>query len=461
MAEGWKVWEGTTVDGRFCLEEYMGGSGHSAVFRTQFENSPAVIKFVPPSAPFVALANTSWDSAARLSHPHLLQLIRHGRCRLGDRELLYVVLEAADEDLAQAVKDQALPPEEVQEFLPAVLEALDYLHRAGFAHAALKPSNILAVRDQLKLSPDAIRPLGTSGSGAEASPFNAPELATEEFTTASDVWSLGATIAKVLTGHPPDVVNPGKAVPDSVVDPLRTIVTHCLVSSPKERWSVAQVQQALRPAGAPAPEAAAKPSAAQLERVASLTAKPDPDATIPERTFQDQPSSNLRRFWIPAIALALIVLAIYGASVLTHRESPNPAPAPNAAADASPPPGKAVHPTSSDPAVPSGAAKATGYNPGSIRNKVMPDVSPSARATIQGRIRVVVEAEVDEMGKVTGTKLMAHGPSQYFATHALAAARKFTFEPAQSDGQAVPSQWDLHFTYSRHGTTVDARNEHK
>ena len=34
MSEAWKRWEGRTVDGRFPLQRYLGGSGHSAVFLT-------------------------------------------------------------------------------------------------------------------------------------------------------------------------------------------------------------------------------------------------------------------------------------------------------------------------------------------------------------------------------------------------------------------------------------------
>jgi serine/threonine-protein kinase len=467
MAEGWKVWEGTTVDGRFRLEEYLGGSGHSAVFRTQFESAPAVIKFVPASAAFVALAGPAWDSAARLSHLHLLRLLIHGTCRLGDTELLYVVTEAADEDLGQAIQGQAIPPGEVQDFLPAVLDALDYLHHAGFAHAALKPANILAVRDELKLSTDSIRPLGTLANESEPSSFNPPELLKGRFTSASDVWSLGATLLNVLTGRPPDVANLEKAVPESVPDPLNTIVTRCLAPSAGERWSLARIRDALRPPDVPASEAvSAKQPAAIAERPGSAPATAGLDATaVLERAVaQDHVpgSSGLRRLWIPAISFALILLAIYGASVLTHRGSSKPAPVPNATADATSATVKAPTPApSSDPAVPRGIEKTTGYSPGSIRNKAIPDVSPSARATIQGRIRVMVEAQVDQSGNVTEAKLTKPGPSQYFASHALAAARKFTFDPAQSDGQPVSSRWDLHFTFSRHGTTVDARNVHK
>ena len=45
--EAWKTWEGRTVDGKFPLRRWLGGSDHSAVFLTDLGGSQkAVIKLI-------------------------------------------------------------------------------------------------------------------------------------------------------------------------------------------------------------------------------------------------------------------------------------------------------------------------------------------------------------------------------------------------------------------------------
>jgi TonB family protein len=85
---------------------------------------------------------------------------------------------------------------------------------------------------------------------------------------------------------------------------------------------------------------------------------------------------------------------------------------------------------------------------------VLPDVSRSARNTIQGKIRVSVRVDVDPSGKITSAKLTSPGPSQYFARMALQAARRWEFKPPQVNGQTTPSAWLLRFRFGRSATEV-------
>jgi TonB family protein len=91
---------------------------------------------------------------------------------------------------------------------------------------------------------------------------------------------------------------------------------------------------------------------------------------------------------------------------------------------------------------------------GAVLQQVLPRVSPSARNTIEGKIRVVVRVEVDPSGNVTDAKLVSAGPSKYFARLALESARGWKFTPAQVRGQAVASQWVLRFGFRRTDTEV-------
>jgi TonB family protein len=86
---------------------------------------------------------------------------------------------------------------------------------------------------------------------------------------------------------------------------------------------------------------------------------------------------------------------------------------------------------------------------GAVLQQVLPDISRSAQSTITGRIKVNVQVTVDASGKVTQAKLTSAGPSKYFAGQALSAARRWTFDPPQVDGQKKNSEWLLRFQFAK------------
>src|ERR1700730_11996929 len=193
MSEAWKTWEGQAVDG-FPLRQYLGGSDHSAVYLTQLNSSgeqKAAIKFIPADASANAQL-AKWRAAGELTHPYLLQLIRVGRWEFGGTNFLYVVMEYAEENLSESLPQRALEPDEVRPVLESALDALTHLHAQGLAHTRIKPGNILATGDQLKLSSDTLSEIGTARAATPPPGiYAAPESATASVSAAADVWSLG------------------------------------------------------------------------------------------------------------------------------------------------------------------------------------------------------------------------------------------------------------------------------
>jgi len=135
MSESWKQWEGQIVDARFLLRRYLGGSEHSSVFLTErgIPQQKVAIKFIQLDAPDAELQLFRWKHAATLSHPHLLRVFESGRCHLGDFDLLYVVMEYAEENLSQFLPQRPLTPAEARDVITPALQALAFLHGEGCA----------------------------------------------------------------------------------------------------------------------------------------------------------------------------------------------------------------------------------------------------------------------------------------------------------------------------------------
>lgn len=283
MSESWKEWEGQVVDARFLLREYLGGSEHSAVFLTQRGTPPqrAAIKFVQVDEPDAELQLFRWKHAHELSHPHLLRTFESGRCRLSDFELLYVVMEYAAENLSQFLPQRPLTPAEARDVLTPTLQALAFLHGEGLVHGHVRPSNILAIDDQLKLSSDGIFSIDEHAEQSHlpaaepqqsifpaglrhASPYDPPEVAKGIISPAGDVWSLGITLVEALTQRLPSPVSGSQdpIVPDTLPAIFLDITRHCLHRDPQRRWTVEEIAARLNPASVVPSGSAAKPTSA-------------------------------------------------------------------------------------------------------------------------------------------------------------------------------------------------------
>jgi eukaryotic-like serine/threonine-protein kinase len=223
--ELWKQWEGQSLDSVFTLERCTGGSSRGAVFETLFQGRPAVIKIVPGTPESIDALVASWKKAASLSHRTLVETLASGGAVLGDMRCAYVVMERADENLAEVLAERLLTPVETRDMVFPVLGALHYLHANGFAHGRLKPSNIMAFGEQLKISSDSLVPGGD---------------------TAADCRAIGVLLEEVLDA------DQNSRLPE----PFAEIAKNCLMPDPAGRWNIARIEAYLR--GEPEPAARAR-----------------------------------------------------------------------------------------------------------------------------------------------------------------------------------------------------------
>jgi TonB family protein len=89
-----------------------------------------------------------------------------------------------------------------------------------------------------------------------------------------------------------------------------------------------------------------------------------------------------------------------------------------------------------------------------VARRVLPEIPAKAQATIRGTVRIRVKVEVDGSGNVTGAALDGTSSGRYFEPYALAAARKWKFEPGNA------GDWMLRFVLRRSGTEAQASRSH-
>jgi serine/threonine protein kinase len=281
-----KKWQGQVVDAKFLLAEYLGGPNNSAVFVTQFgDKNPqkAAIKLLPADPASAERQLSLWRRAAQLAHPNLTSLFQFGRCMFQNTDMLYVVMEYQEENLAQILPQRPLTPVEARGLLEPVLGALAYFHSQGLAHGRIKPANILATGDQIKLSSDTIGPIGEPRSSLEeATAYDAPESATAPLSSVADVWSLGVTLVEALTLRVPTLQNAEHILPDSLPSPFLEIARHSLRIDPASRWTIAEIAACLNPNSAKlaTPSSAASPTAPSAVSPASISATPPKASSV-------------------------------------------------------------------------------------------------------------------------------------------------------------------------------------
>src|SRR6202046_731463 len=250
---------GQVIDGKFRLGEFVGGEDGRSVFLTDCDSPDvrkAAIKLVPADSPEAEGLLARWRHAAKLSHPHMIRLLDMGRGELDGAAVLYVVMEYAEENLSSVIARRPLAPAEARAILGPVVDALAYVHAKGFVHCRIKPANIMAENDRLKIYIDGLCRIGEfSGSVGKPGAYDPPEAAGGRISPAGDVWSLGMTLCEALTQRLPvwERTNQAEpALPSNLPPEILDLTRHCLRRDPQLRWTVADIAARLQQ-NSPAP----------------------------------------------------------------------------------------------------------------------------------------------------------------------------------------------------------------
>ena len=433
---------GQVVDGKFTLLNWLGNSGQGDVFLTELDGQPsqkAVIKLIRANAPYSESQMAGWSAVQRLSHPHLMRLFHVGSCQINGNPMFYAVMEYAEENLSQILPDRPLTPAETKEMLDPLLDALSYVHGKGLVHGHLKPSNIMVVNDQLKLSCDGIQAAGpTPGIHRPSPPTMHRNVPHKRFLQPQIYGRLASAWLKPLPNIRQSRINRNRRnlwfrnrfrnrsrrLRRSVSGPTPLFDANSPMS--KRVWTRRLPSLARR---REAQQRRRRYRGSQVGRTKRLPQREGGACEIPHAGDRRRSTRPVSDNCFSDNAVASNQSFDHATICARSRSSPTQSPAPESPAS-------------------SGTVK------GAIASQVLPDVSETARNTIHGTVKVKVKAEVDPSGSVSNATLESMGPSRYFSGRALEATQQWKFKPPQVNGKPVSSIWTLQFEFRQTGTTV-------
>ncbi|MBU9762786.1 protein kinase [Mycobacterium sp. TNTM28] len=160
---------------------------------------PVVLKGLVHSgdAEAQAIAMAERQFLAEVTHPGIVKIYnfvehddKHGN------PVGYIVMEYVGGTSLKQARGTRLPVAEAIGYMLEILPALGYLHSIGLAYNDLKPENIMITEEQLKLIDlGAVSRINSYGYLYGTPGFQAPEIVRTGPTVATDIYSVGRTLA--------------------------------------------------------------------------------------------------------------------------------------------------------------------------------------------------------------------------------------------------------------------------
>lgn len=254
------------------LEREIGSGGMARVFlgRDEILGRLVAVKILKPEFEDTDVAvrfRREGRTAARLSHPNIVQVFDAGEDEFEEYEASYIVMEyLPGGDLKNLIDERG--PVSARELAKLGKEAaagLAHAHKRGVIHRDVKPHNMLIdEHGGLKLTDFGIaRALDATtsdhtrtGAYLGTALYSSPEqLQGEIVKSESDVYSLGATLYQAATGKPPFTGSPISVANQHVSKPppspreanadigeeLEALILACLAKDPNDRPTASEL----------------------------------------------------------------------------------------------------------------------------------------------------------------------------------------------------------------------------
>jgi serine/threonine protein kinase len=204
-----KELSGATI-GQYCLLRHIARGGMSEVYLAQdCKNTQEVaIKLVHANDIYCERFQREVQYMSVLQHKHILPVLDYGEYE----SWLYLVTPyIAQGTLDTRLAAGPLSPDEANEVLQQLADALQFAHERGVIHRDIKPSNVLLAEGMYVYLADfgLVKSRGEQYSLTQTGflvgtpAYIAPEMLDSRATTASDIYALGVLLYQMLTGQLP------------------------------------------------------------------------------------------------------------------------------------------------------------------------------------------------------------------------------------------------------------------
>ncbi len=275
-------------------------------------------------------------SISKLKHPHIVKVVDV----FEENGTAYYVMEYHNGgSLGDLVKDgNPLSESDAVRYITQIADAVGYIHKQKVNHLDIKPGNILldgkanGILIGFGLSKQydekGSTPVGISHGYAPMEQYNPGGVST--FTPQSDIYSLGATLYKLVTGTTPpqanEIFNDGlPTLPAHLSDGVKRAIEQSLKPRKIDRPATAEEFIALLSADAavvvPAVEPAADESTKIIASEETLVVKPveepapepvnpaTPEIKQPETPKPIEKKKKKNSLWLWVVAVAVVVVA--------------------------------------------------------------------------------------------------------------------------------------------------------
>ncbi|GGM48127.1 serine/threonine-protein kinase [Dactylosporangium sucinum] len=259
------------LGGRYHLDDVLGVGGMSTVWRATDDVLSRNVAVKLLAGRFAGDTGSrerirvEARAAAALAHPNVAQVYDFGETVEDGRRTPYVVMELVPgPTLEQRTAGAPLPPAVVFRICAEVAAGLAAAHASGMVHRDVKPANVILAPTGAKVVDFGIAAAAGAGDLDDevlgTADYLAPErLTSDAVTPASDVYSLGILLYRLLAGRLPwnavgntDLLDahlhtppaPLPRLPDVPAEALE-LCLRCLAKRPADRPSAAEVAAAL------------------------------------------------------------------------------------------------------------------------------------------------------------------------------------------------------------------------